>query len=61
VYPDATAAAVVHVVPLATTFTLFVAASPLPVTCTTQETVIGHSFVIVNGPFTVNTPTSNEK
>jgi hypothetical protein len=61
VYPVATAAADVHVTPLATTLTLFVAKNPVPVTCTTHDDVIGQSFVMVRGPFNVKTPTSNEK
>jgi hypothetical protein len=55
----ATDAAVPHVVP---SLSWLVFASPVPVTCTTQETVIGQSLnAWVNGPFSVNTPTSNEK
>jgi hypothetical protein len=60
VYTVGAATEVSQAVPLAKTFTLFVDASPVPVTCTTHDTVIGHSFVMVNGPFTVNTPTSKE-
>jgi hypothetical protein len=54
-----TAAAVEQVTPFATTLALFVLTSPVPVTCTTHGAVIGQSFVIVNGPFNVNGPTSN--
>jgi hypothetical protein len=61
VYTVGTTAAVVHVVPLATVFRLFVANSPWPVTWITHGDVIGQSFVMVKGPFTVNAPTSNEK
>jgi hypothetical protein len=60
VYVVGTAADVEQVTPLATTFALFVATSPVPVTCTTQDIVIGHSFVIVSGPFSVKTPISKE-
>ena len=60
VYTVGTFADVEHVVPLATTFALFVATSPVPVTCTTQDDVIGQSMVCVNGPCNVNVPTSNE-
>ena len=56
-----TAADVEHVSVFATTFAWFVAASPVPVTCTTHDDVIGQSFVIVSGPFSVNKPTSKEK
>jgi hypothetical protein len=60
VYTFGTAAAVVQGVPLATTFALFVATNPVPVTWTTHGAVIGQSFVMVSGPFSVNTPTSKE-
>jgi hypothetical protein len=61
VYPVVTAADVAQVTLFATTFAWFVAASPVPVTCTTQDAVIGQLFVIVNGPFNLNEPTSKEK
>jgi hypothetical protein len=61
VYPVATAAAVVQVTPLATTFALFVAARPVPVTWITHNEVIGQSLVMVSGPFSVNAPTSKLK
>jgi hypothetical protein len=55
-----TVADVEHVTLFATTFARLVAASPVPVTCTTHDAVIGQSLVIVSGPFSVNTPTSKE-
>jgi hypothetical protein len=61
VYTVGTGAAFAQVTPLATTFTWFVLTSPVPVTCTTHFEVIGQSFVMVSGPFSVKTPTSNEK
>ena len=61
VYPVGTEAPVEHVTPFATTFALFEDTSPVPVTCTTHDAVIGQSMSCVNGPFSVKTPTSNEK
>jgi hypothetical protein len=61
VYTAAAAAAVVHAVLLFIAFTLFVTTSPVPVTWTTPDDVIGQSFVMVSGPFNVKSPTSNEK
>jgi hypothetical protein len=60
VYTAGTVADVEHVTPFAITFARFVEARPVPVTCTTHGDVIGQSFVMVSGPFSVNTPTSKE-
>jgi hypothetical protein len=57
VYTVGTAPAVEHVSPYAIAFAWFVAANPVPVTWTTHGDVIGQSFVIVSGPFSVNKPT----
>jgi hypothetical protein len=43
------------------TFTLFVLASPVPVSCKMHGTVSGHTKFCVRGPFNVKVPTSKEK
>jgi hypothetical protein len=60
VYPTGVDAELLHVSDEGETFTRFVKAKPVPVSCTMHFDVIGQSFVIVSGPFSVKTPTSKE-
>jgi hypothetical protein len=60
-YPVGVAVALAQTSALPTTRTAFELEKPTPVTCTTQDAVNGQSMSCVNGPFSVNVPTSNEK
>jgi hypothetical protein len=60
VYPTGVDAVLLQTSEDGETLTWFVKANPVPVSWTTHGEVIGQSFVMVNGPFSVNTPTLNE-
>jgi hypothetical protein len=61
VYPVGIVTAAAHVVDDSTMRARFVLANPVPVTWTTHGAVSAQTTSCVNGPFSVNMPTSKEK